>query len=348
MLLILPCREEQLPDSQPATWQTPFFWRSAGLGDTCTRGKRLIEAACATPVLSSSCGQRLSSGREPAGRGWGLSLGKCHASWLPAVAGALMQSPRQFAHCPHAHTLLGQTGARLRALNAQASALKKEMITKLWQVIYLISSCSFPQSRDYQLEGVGVPAEISHVFERKIWGWAHPRLPYSRYPRPVSQEAGEGTAGRTCCLVGCSNGCWSPFLDTNLHHIGILLFATYLHSQEQQSPASTPSCLFGLPTPLLTDPIPPAAMREAQSQIQPTANTKSRLSALPFYVTIHLVTEPLDAFPVFLRDTWVSGLILQRKKKERKKEKTSLSARCVQASGTRQEAAQTSHCCQLH
>lgn len=42
-----------------------------------------------------------------------------------------MQSPRQFADCPRAHTLLGQTGARLRALNAQASALKKEMITKL-------------------------------------------------------------------------------------------------------------------------------------------------------------------------------------------------------------------------
>lgn len=118
--------------------------------------------------------------------------------------------------------------------------------------------------------------------------------------------------------MGCSNGCWSPFLDTNLHHIGILLFATYLHSQEQQSPASTPSCLFGLPTPLLTDPIPPAAVREAQSQIQPTANTKSRLSALPFYVTIHLVTEPLDAFPVFLRDTWVSGLILEEKKRKKK------------------------------
>lgn len=61
----------------------------------------------------------------------------------------------------------------------------------------------------------------------------------------------------------------------------------------------------------------PPAMREAQSQTQPRANTKSRLSALPFCVGVHLVTEPPDAFPVFLRGTWVSGFILHRKKKSK-------------------------------
>lgn len=165
----------------------------------------------------------------------------------------------------------------------------------------------------------------------------------------ASLPSGEGTAGRTCCLVGSSNGCQSPFLGINLHHVRIHLFATYLHSQEQQSPASALCCLSRLPTPWLTGPIPPHShKRSSEPDTQHRANTKSCLSALPFCVGVHLVTETLDAFPVFLGDTWVSGLILHRAGGKRKKErKNNLSARGVQVSSTRQEAAQTSLCYQL-
>lgn len=40
------------------------------------------------------------------------------------------------------------------------------------------------------------------------------------------------------------------------------------------------------------------------------------LFALPVCVSVHLVTEPLDAFPVFLGDTRVGGFILHRGKRK--------------------------------
>lgn len=53
----------------------------------------------------------------------------------------------------------------------------------------------------------------------------------------------KGMASRTCCLVGSSNCCESPFPDITLYHIGIHLFPTHFSSWEQQSPASPLSSL---------------------------------------------------------------------------------------------------------
>lgn len=119
--------------------------------------------------------------------------------------------------------------------------------------------------------------------------------------------------------MGCSNGCQSPFLDINLHHIGIHLSA--LSGAAVPSEHSLLALSPGSPHRGLHVPFPPLRSHERSSEpnTPPRANTKSCLSALPFCVGVHLVTEPLDAFPVFLGDTWVSGLILHKKKKKKKK-----------------------------
>ena len=214
------------------------------------------------------------------------------------------------------------------------------MIAKLCQVICLISSCSFPQSRDCQLEGGDVPAEISHL--SGLDGKAEAELPQgfpaeprSRYPRPVSRGGGEGTAGRTCCLVGCQ----SPFRDTDLHHTGTQLFATCLHPREQQSPASTPSRLARLPTPRLQVPF-----------LRPTREAQHEHKEPSVCLTLprrrspgHRTAGYIPSSPRGCLGRWL--YLTQGKKK--KKRKNSLSARGEQESGTRQEAVQTPHCYQL-
>ena len=63
-----------------------------------------------------------------------------------------------------------------------------------------------------------------------------------------------------------------PHWHTPLHN---------LRSQEWQSPASTPSFLSRLPTPQLMGPVPPTAMREAQSQTHSPERTQ-RAVCLPY------------------------------------------------------------------
>lgn len=89
---------------------------------------------------------------------------------------------------------------------------------------------------------------------------------------------------------------------------------------EVAEPSEPPQLPLQLPTPRPQAPFPQSHEGSSEPDTAWT-NTKSCVSALPLRVSVHLVAEPLDAFPVFLRDTRVSGLILQREKNKRGRRK---------------------------
>lgn len=140
---------------------------------------------------------------------------------------------------------------------------------------------------------------------------------------------------------------WAPAIDVRAHSqtsLSITLAYTYFQlisppgsSRAQRAP-SAPSA-----AQLLSHTVAPALFPQShEGSSEPDTgwvNTKSCVSALPFHVGVHLVTEPLDAFPVFLRDTWVSGLILQREKNRRGRRKAQSQCKQVLRAGSSSDLA---------